>query len=76
MDKFSERILYAINALSDDEVILEDANNFSNIDLTKFAIKESTVVETGGFVPFGKKLECNKCFLSISSLKSMWENIK
>ena len=76
MDKFSTRALVAINSLADNETTLSEASNFDNIDFTRFTVGESLMVETGGFIPFGKKLEREKYFLSFNTFKNLWNELR
>lgn len=76
MDKFSKKTLEAINSLSCERKTIKEATDYKNIDFTKFNLKEAAVVETGGFIPFGKSLERGEYCLPITSLKKLWDELK
>lgn len=76
MSKFSEKVLETINILSDDTLTLEEASDFNKVDLSVFSLEDSSLIEFGGFIPFGKKLDREGCFLSIDSFRNRWDNLK
>ena len=76
MDVFTKKILMAINSLSDQELSVDDVCDYKKIDLSKFNVENASIIETGGFIPFGKNLIRDKCYLSIDSLKNIWDDLK
>ncbi|MBQ8299862.1 MAG: hypothetical protein IJX99_08460 [Clostridia bacterium] len=71
MDKFSKSSLEAINSLSSIKRTVSEVSDYKNIDFTRFDLEKASVVETGGYIPFGKNLERGEYYLSIASFKKI-----
>ena len=76
MDEFAKRTLDTINSLSGTKKTIAEASDYKNIDFSKFNLEAASVVETGGFIPFGKSLERNEYYLSIDEFKKIWDDLK
>ena len=76
MDVFTNKILEAIESLSDEEISVEDVCDYKKLDFSKFNVEDASIIENGGFMPYGKNLDRSEFYLSIDSFKTIWDDLK
>lgn len=72
---FEHNLLQVINNISNSNKTLEEASDISKIDFTKFNFQESSVVETGGYIPYGKGMDSSGHYLTMNEFAKKWESM-